>query len=184
MVADKVRAMIVLEILGKPPEHINTTMKEVVSNLDKEQGITVIRKDIKEPKLIEQKNKEGKQIPGAEEIHTSFAEVELEASELVDLAYIVFKYMPSHVEVISPGEILLRNFDLSSILSGVASKLHQYDAIAKSALIQNQILKGKFQQYIRENPLKGNVKSEKTKKKDGKKKSVKKSGSKKKKARK
>lgn len=148
--AEKIQAMLVVEMMGRPPEHIKQTMEDLLNKLDEEKGVTVTRKTIHEPKEV--KPEEGQK--NAQEIFTTFSEVEIEVPELVDLAMVIFKYMPSHVEILSPTEMNLKNFDISALLSGISSKLHQYDAVAKNALMQNQILKAQFQKYIQEHPPK------------------------------
>ena len=155
--AEKIRAVLILEIMGKPAEHIKKTLSELVDKLGKERGVTIIKKDVREPKRIEPRDKEGKEIKIQQDIFTTFSEVEIEVGDLTDLAMIGFNYMPSHIEIISPSDIGLKNFDASAILTGIIARLHQYDAITKNALMQNNILKGKIQEYMKVNPPKENI---------------------------
>ena len=54
--------------------------------------------------------------------------------------------MPSHVEITNPEEIRIKNFDLTSLMSELARKLHQYDEIAKRLMIERSILQRQLQQ--------------------------------------
>jgi hypothetical protein len=74
------------------------------------------------------------------EMFSIFSEVELEAEHLINLISLCFKYLPSHVEIIEPQKIHFDNFDISSVLNEIVTKMHNYDAIAKSAIMNNQIL--------------------------------------------
>ena len=106
--AERIRAVLILEIMGKPAEHIKKTLSELVDKLGKERGVTIIKKDIREPKRIEPRDKEGKEIKIQQDIFTTFSEVEIEVGDLTDLAMIGFNYMPSHIEIISPSDIEIK----------------------------------------------------------------------------
>ncbi len=142
----KISATIILEMMGRPKEHLKETMKNFLGKIDAEKGVKVENKKIHEPKLVEQKDKEGKiiQMPAGKEIYSTFAELDLAIEHIFDLIRVVFVYMPSHVEVTRPSEFKMPNFDIASVLNEITKKLHQYDAIAKNALMQNQILANKL----------------------------------------
>jgi len=54
----KITAAFIIEILGRPAEHIKQTITELIEKLCKEKGINVIEKTIHEPKKIEEKQGE------------------------------------------------------------------------------------------------------------------------------
>ena len=145
---EKIRAGIVIEMMGRPAEHIKEVIGQLMDKLGSEKGIEIDKKKVHDPKLVEQKDKEGKIIkfPEGRELYSTFAEIDLTADTVIDLVRIVFGYMPSHVEIISPEELRIENLDVSAILTEITQKLHQYDAIAKNAMMQNQMLVNKFRQ--------------------------------------
>jgi hypothetical protein len=124
MVDKKIKAMFIFEILGRPPEHVKKTLGELVDKLGELPGIEISNKKIHEPKPVEDENAKG--------LFTSFAEVEVLSDNLNDILKLVFHAMPSHIEIIGPEELTFKNFDLSSTLSTLATKLHRYDEIAKT----------------------------------------------------
>ncbi len=130
--------MFIFEILGKPPEHIKETMSQLVDKLGELPGIKIDKKIIHEPKPIKDEN--------AKDLFTTFAEVEILGKEINSLVDVMFHAMPSHVEIIEPEEIRLRNFDVSSLLSGLTVKLHRYDEIAKALTIERNVLIGKLKE--------------------------------------
>jgi hypothetical protein len=130
----EIKAMFIFEAMGKPPEHIAKALGEVVDKLNELKGIRVDKKKIHEAKPIEEE--------GAEGIFTTFAEVEVTADDLNSALNIVLHTLPSHVEILEPRELKFKNFDLSSTLSTLSTRLHKYDEIAKTSIIEKNILIG------------------------------------------
>ncbi|MBS3080394.1 hypothetical protein J4221_02905, partial [Candidatus Pacearchaeota archaeon] len=76
-----------------------------------------------------------------EELFSTFAEVELEVDDLMMVFTLVLNTLPSSIEIIKPSELALKNFDLNSVLSELAIKLHKYDEITKALLLEkNQMI--------------------------------------------
>ena len=44
--ANKIRALFIFEILGRPPEHIKKTLEEFVHKLGQQKGVEIDRKEI------------------------------------------------------------------------------------------------------------------------------------------
>jgi len=144
----EIKADIIIEMLGRPAAHLKKVMEEFLKKLGTEKGISIIKRKIHTPKKYKQKDKEGNviEIPKEQEFYSTFADVEIETKEIFDLIRIVFAYMPSHVEVISPNEFKLENFDLSAVLNEITKKMHSYDAIAKNAILENRALANRLMQ--------------------------------------
>ena len=123
----QIKAIMILEILGKPPEHIKEILEKMIETLIKEKDVKVIHSKVAEPK-----QQQG-------EIFTSFAEIELETT-LDKLMLLIFAYMPSHLEIIEPENLEIKNTDINSFFSEMMRKLHQYDEIAKTMLIERENL--------------------------------------------
>ena len=161
---EKINAVLMLEILGKPKEHVKEVLEGIVDKLGKEEGVILISKNVAEPKKFEG--------GGGEDIFTSFAEVEIETS-LQKLMLIIFGYMPSHIDIIVPEELRIRNSDLNLFFNELTRKLHQYDEIARALLIERNILAKQIKE--------GKIKIEKNRKVKKEKKKVRKKKTKKKK---
>ena len=141
---EKIKAMFIFEILGRPPEYVKESLEEHILNLEKIEGIKILNKKIHEPKELnpDKLAKNGKlEKEQAKDLYTSFAEVELIVDNISLLFSITFRLLPSHVEIISPDEFRLKNFDLNSIISELAIKLHRYDEVAKVLTMENQSLR-------------------------------------------
>ncbi len=138
---EKVNAILILDIVGRPPEHLVETLKKIIEEMEKEKGVTVISKKIKEPTLI--KNQK--------EFYTTFAEIEIEVDDILKLALLMFKYMPAHIEILSPEILALSNNAFNDILNELVRRLHGYDEIARVMQIENNKLIKKIRE-IERNP--------------------------------
>lgn len=148
--SDKIRAMFIFEILGRPPEHIKETMSQLVDKLAEIPGIEIDKKTIHEPKPLKEENTDKeKNVKGEENtsnLFTTFAEVEILGKDINSLITVVFYAMPSHVEIIEPEEIRFKNFEISGLLSDLTVKMHRYDEIAKALMIERNMLIGKLKE--------------------------------------
>ena len=140
METKKIRAVLIIEILGKPPEHIIETLKEIIKQISEEKGVSVTEKKIKEPVPIKDKK----------DVYTSFAEIEIEVEEILSLGHILFKYMPSHIEILSPELIVLTNNGWTEILNEISRRLHSYDEVARVIQIEKRILENKLRELLNE----------------------------------
>jgi hypothetical protein len=135
-----IRAAIILEIIGRPPEHLVETLENLIKEMDKEKGVSVKSKKINEPiPLKEQK-----------EFYTTFAEIEIEVEDILYLAVIMFKYMPAHVEVIEPELIALTNNGWTDILSELTRRLHGYDEVTRVLQFRNREMENKLKELLPE----------------------------------
>lgn len=134
-----VKATIVFEMAGRPPEHLEKTLKEFIDLFSKEPGVKVLSKNFHKPKKIENVG-EQKDIRLQGELYSSFAEIDIQTDSMIDLLRISFKFMPSHVEVTYPEGFNLDNIDFNSLINEILARLHHYDAVVKSALMNNQVL--------------------------------------------
>jgi len=133
-----IKATIILEIIGKPPEHLIETLEELIKKIDEEKGVQVLGKKINEPVLMKD----------SKEFYTTFTEIDIEVEDILYLAIVMFKYMPAHVEVVEPELIALTNNGWTDILSELTRRLHGYDEIARVIQIQNAQMQKKLRDLL------------------------------------
>ena len=133
---EKLQASMVLEILGRPKEHVKEALSALISKLDSEKGIKVLEKTIHDAIPVE----------NTKDLFTTFAEITIELESLHNYFGILFAYMPSNIELISPQKIDLTNLDLNDLGNKLISRLHDYDAITKKTLYENEILVKKLKE--------------------------------------
>ena len=85
---------------------------------------------------------------GQEGFFTTFAEIEVEVEEILQLAILMFKYMPAHLEVISPELLVLTNNGWNDILNELTRRLHGYDEIARIVNVEKSILEKKLREVL------------------------------------
>lgn len=144
----KINAILVFDVIGKPPEHLTETLNDIIKKIDEEKGVSVKEKKINEPVFMKDQK----------EFYTSFAEIEVEVEEILYLAMLMFKYMPAHVEVISPELITLVNNGWNEIFNELVRRLHGYDEIARVIQMEKSILEKKLKGLIGEEENKGEEK--------------------------
>ena len=153
----EIKAMMIFEMLGRPPEHLKSTLEGFIGKVSEEKEVEILNKKIHEPKKLENMQ---------QEIYTTFAETEIKFEDIGALLRIVFVYMPSHIEIISPIEFQVKNFEIGTMMSEIARKLHQYDEIAKRLAIERNILIKQLQDMrVRPAILPPETKEEKSKEK-------------------
>ncbi len=131
-----IKVVFVLEMIGRPAEHLTESMDKIIDQMKEEKGTKIISSDIREPKELES-NKE---------FFTTFCEIEIEIEEIANLAILIFKYMPAHIEVIEPELIALTNNGWNDILNEIARRLHGYDEVARVLGFKNQELEKKLKE--------------------------------------
>ena len=134
MSSNKIQATIIIEVIGRPPEHLTETLEEMIKQINSEKGVQVIGKTLNEPTLIKDQT----------ELYVSFAEVELECEEISTLILLSFKYMPANIEITSPSSINISNDRLNEVTNELLMKLHRYDEVARILETEKSILERKL----------------------------------------
>ncbi len=133
-----IRAVMIIEVIGRPPEHIAETLNSIIKQIGEEKRVSIKETKINEPVLMKDQK----------DFYTSFAEIEFEAEEILDIAALMFKYMPAHIEIISPELIALTNNGWNEIFNEMIRKLHGYDEIARIIQTEKMILEKKLKDIL------------------------------------
>jgi len=131
----------ICELLGKPKEHIDNTMKLLVKKAKEFPNSKVLKE-----KVFEAKKQEN-------ELFSSFVELEILFNNLSTLMDFCFNFMPSSIEVIEPEKIKIETRTLTSWINELQGRLHQVDKIAKESNIFRKIINKQFNTIIRTNIL-------------------------------
>ncbi|MDO8508447.1 MAG: hypothetical protein Q7S27_02060 [Nanoarchaeota archaeon] len=133
---EKIRVNMILEILGRPVEHVKESLLALLSKLQSDAGVKIVNKHIHDPIPVE----------NSKDLFTSFVELELELESWDVYFGVMFAYMPSNIEIVHPQKLPFSNIDFNTLASKLITRLHEYDAITKKALMENEILIGKLQE--------------------------------------
>ncbi|PLW79503.1 hypothetical protein C0585_07345 [Candidatus Woesearchaeota archaeon] len=111
----------IIEMVGKPKEHIQNTIKDYVSRIESHPEYTITKKDISRAK----KTDDG--------FFSTFAELEVLVKDIHGVFAFCFNIMPASVEIIEPSELMMDNVAATDIVNELMAKLHEVDMIAKGA---------------------------------------------------
>lgn len=117
----KIHSAIIIEVMGTPKEYIIEALEKIVNSIKEEKNIKILESKIHDP--VEVKEQEG--------IYSTFSEIELQTKDLFDLTLLMFKYMPSHVEIIYPESLKVENNFMNTVLNEIIRRLHGYDNLAR-----------------------------------------------------
>lgn len=168
----KIKTSFIIEMMGRPAEHLDETLNKLVEEIGNVKGVSNVNKIVHPPKLVDEKGikdeKLKNKIDVKKELYTSFAEIGAEFDGLESMFTVVFNYMPSHFEIISPEEFKLKNSDFAGIVAAVIIRLHRYDEIAKKMSMDRIIIENRLREIFSQHPemmkiLQGRVEQEKNK---------------------
>lgn len=124
----KVLFRAVVEVMGKPKEHVDSTIRGYMSKLKENKHYHVLKEDYAELKQHEESD-----------LWMAFAELEIKTIGVAEIIDFCFDYMPSMIEIIEPEELKLDSVSVSSFLNDLQAKLHGVDMIAKQMKVENQL---------------------------------------------
>jgi len=134
-----IKAKFIMEILGRPAEHLEKALADLIDKMGTEKGVSLLHKNIEKTKEVE----------SAENLWTTFADIDLSFESLPLFFNAVMTYLPAHIEVYEPEMFKMNAFEMNEFANFVVSRLHNYDALAKRMISEREILINKLE-YIRQ----------------------------------
>jgi len=128
----KILTRVIIEILGKPKEHIEKALKIVVDKIKEQEDIKVI-----EEKLFDAEEQE--------EMFSIFAELGILFRDMQTLLGFCFDFMPSSIEILDPEKLSFNSNKFAGLINDLLTKLHQMtfkvvqNDIEKKALKKNML---------------------------------------------
>lgn len=135
-----IRCRAIIEVLGKPKEHVEKAISEYVEHIKKDSELVVLNEEYSETKEIENE-KDLQKDKKAPNLWSKFVELELVIKGTSKLITFCFQYMPSSLEVLKPEHIILTNSEISNFLNDLQARLHNVDMIVKQSKAENDFLK-------------------------------------------
>jgi len=123
-----IRVRTIIEVLGKPKEHVENAIKEYIEHIKEDSELVVLNEEYSE--TVEQ----GK-------LWSRFVELDLIIKGTPKLISFCFEYMPSSLEVLKPEHLIMTNPELSNFLNDLQARLHNVDMIVKQQKAENEFLK-------------------------------------------
>ena len=123
-----IRCRTIIEVLGKPKEHVEKTIKDYVEKIKQDPDLIILKTDFAETKQ-------------QDKFWSTFVEIEMVVKGIPKLIGFCFDYMPSSLEIIKPDELTLNNRVIADFLNDLQARLHNMDMIIKQLKNENLFLK-------------------------------------------
>ncbi len=127
-----------IEVLGRPEEYVENALSEYLVKLKADKKYKVLSADKAAVKKLE-----------TQDLWSVYAELEMETEKLEHLMVFCFEYMPSVIEIIRPGELIINDGEFSLFLSDLQGKLHHVDMVAKQMKFEHDQMKQNMHKLLR-----------------------------------
>jgi len=131
-----VRCKVIVEVLGKPKEHVAKSIRQYVEKIKDDSELIVLKTDFAEPK--EQ-----------EELWSTFADMEMVVKGIPKLIAFCFDYMPSSIQIVKPEELKVQRTTVEDFINDLQARLHQVDMIVKKQKNENDFLRKNMNSSIK-----------------------------------
>lgn len=123
-----IRCKIIIEILGKPKEHVEKTLRIYVDKIKTDSNLIVLNTDFADA----QEKKD---------LWATFVELDIIVKGLPTLIAFCFDYMPSSIEIIKPEEFAMKKSTIENLINDLQARLHQVDMVVKKQNNENEFLR-------------------------------------------
>ncbi|MBI2652253.1 hypothetical protein HYX00_02200 [Candidatus Woesearchaeota archaeon] len=123
-----IRCRTIIEVLGKPKEYVEDAINQYIEHIKEDSELVILNEDYSEMK------EQGK-------LWGKFVELDLVIKGTKKLISFCFEYMPSSLEVVKPGQLIMTNPELSNFLNDLQARLHNVDMIVKQLKAENDFLR-------------------------------------------
>ena len=131
-----VRCRTIIEILGKPKEHVEKTMRMYVDKIKQDSELIFLNVNFSD---AEEKDK----------LWAAFVELEMIVKGIPKLIGFFFDYMPSSIEILKPEEFAMKASTIQDFVNDLQARLHTVDMIVKKQKNENDFLKRNMNAAIR-----------------------------------
>ncbi|MFP4112409.1 MAG: hypothetical protein ACLFPQ_01690 [Candidatus Woesearchaeota archaeon] len=109
----------IIEMMGRPKEHLMETLKSYVKKLSESDNYEVLNEEYSEPK-----EEDG--------MFNVFVEVEMLVKNIEEVAWFSFDYMPASIEILEPEKLNYKAPELTNFLNDLLGRLHHLDMSFKT----------------------------------------------------
>ncbi|MBI2655990.1 hypothetical protein HYX06_06225 [Candidatus Woesearchaeota archaeon] len=160
-----IRCRTIIEVLGKPKEHVEKSLNEYVQHIKEDPELVVLNEEYSEAKEIEkhaaghseekEQTKASSRMASDEvvtekdlqkdkkpaNLWSQFVELDLVVKGTQKLISFCFEYMPSSIEVAKPESLAMTSREISSFLNDLQARLHNVDMVVKQLKAENDFLR-------------------------------------------
>jgi hypothetical protein len=132
---DWILCKVIIEVVGKPKEHIENSLRMVIDRLKhEEKNIKLKQGDLFKAKEVEITTEQKGQF------WSTFAELDIYVKNVQVLSAFCFEYMPSSIEILEPQDLKFGLKAFSDVLTDLMTKLHNVGMAIKTLKAENDVL--------------------------------------------
>lgn len=137
LIAEKmhIRCKIIIEVLGKPKEHVEKTLRAYVDKIKNDSDLIVLNSKFSE---AAEKDK----------LWAIFVELDMVIKGIPKLISFCFDYMPSSIEISKPDEFVMKKSTIEDLINDLQARLHSVDMVVKNQKNENEFLKQNLDKAI------------------------------------
>ena len=130
LIAEKthIRCKVIIEILGKPKEHVEKTLRMYVDKIKDDSDLIILNSEFSE--AVEK-----------EKLWATFVELDMIIKGIPKLIAFCFDYMPSSIEISKPEEFVMRKSSVEDLINDLQARLHDVDMTIKRQKNENDFLR-------------------------------------------
>ena len=130
LIAEKthIRCKVIIEILGKPKEHVEKTLRMYVDKIKDDSDLIILNSEFSE--AVEK-----------EKLWATFVELDMIIKGIPKLIAFCFDYMPSSIEISKPEEFVMRKSSVEDLINDLQARLHDVDMTVKRQKNENDFLR-------------------------------------------
>ena len=137
-VVQAIKIRTIIEVLGKPKEHVETSIKAYIDNMREDKDLSILKEDYSD---ITEKDK----------LWLSYVELEIVIKGLPKLFHFCFEYMPSSIEILKPESFTFSEREMTGYMNDLQARLHTVDMVVKNLKSENQFVKRNFTKSVTNN---------------------------------
>ena len=120
----------IIEVIGYPADHVDSTLSQIIEKLEKEDGIRIINRIIHKSKQLKK-------------FFTAFVELEIDIDNLQKTVQFCLDYHPSSIEIQDKENLKIETKELTNSLNDILGTLHKYNMLTKNMEAQLMALNKK-----------------------------------------
>jgi len=121
---------IIFEIVGKPKEHIENTLKAYIENIKQDEELHIVNEEFESAEEME------------EGVFGAVAELEIILPNIEKLNWLCINFSPASVEILEPDKKTITQKEIGDWTNDLLSRLHEIGMIQKN-------LKGQFDVLVK-----------------------------------
>lgn len=130
------RCKVIMEMLGKPKEHVEKTIRMYVDNIRNDQDLIVL-------------NAEFSDATEKDNLWAVFSELDMVIKGIPKLIAFCFDYMPSSIQIIKPEEFMMTHSLIENFANDLQARLHNVDMVVKKLKNENEFIKKNMNTVIK-----------------------------------